>query len=160
MTAALQTYHNQASNVVSPSTPGVAEIRKMGPSQARETISELFAQGHEVLAYGLADAALTLYPQSEDVLVISALLAEVKREWDKAEQLLIRLIEVQGCTSTEAAWTQLIRVLRCQNKFGDAELVARHAIDRFTDSQQLHREAESLQIDRGVYDCAKIEKTP
>jgi len=124
--------------------PASLQLVKMTTTEIRQCIAAAFANGQESFAHGLADAALTLHPNSQDIVVIAALLAEVRQDWHRAEELLIQLIEIQGADSTEAAWVQLAKVLRCQGKDADAHAVVDFAITRFPTSAALLTEAQKM----------------
>lgn len=104
----------------------------------------LFQQGHTELATAVGEAAISVYPYSEDILVICALLAEVEQDWERAESLLIRLIEAQNGEAPAASWLHLLRVLRCQDKLAEAVAVADFAGDRYTHDESLQAEISSL----------------
>jgi hypothetical protein len=76
----------------------------------------------------LAAAGQSLYPESEDILAISALLAEIQQDWTSAEELLRKLVDTQGAAATPFTWRHLIRVLRCQCEPGQALQVAQQAM--------------------------------
>ena len=88
-------------------------VSQFTTAEIRQTLAELVAKDKMTLANALADAGLSLYPQSEDMLAISALLAEMQSDWANAEQLLEQLIHVQQQVSTPVTWRHLIRVQRC-----------------------------------------------
>jgi len=110
----------------------------------REAISVLFAQGRHELAAAVGEAAISLYPYSEDILVMCSLLAEVQEDWERAEKLLVRLIELQEAAAPTACWLHLLRVLRCQGKFADATLVAEFCATRYPEDKLLCDEIASL----------------
>jgi hypothetical protein len=91
-------------------------------------MADLVVADRTDLANALAAAGQSLYPDSEDILAISALLAEVQQDWTSAEDLLLKLIEVQGDAATPVTLRHLIRVLRCQCEPGQALQVAQQAI--------------------------------
>ncbi len=89
-------------------------VSRHSPADIRQSISELVARGNISLADALAEAGMSLYPQSEEILAIAALLAEVRQDWGTAATLLQHLIEVQGEEySPVSTWLHLVRVLRC-----------------------------------------------
>lgn len=107
LTQALLTQHETG--------PGAFEHAVAGSSASdiRQTIAELVKRDSMDLAEALSRAGLALYPHSEDILAISALLAETQADWARAQALLEKLIEVQDKATTAAAWYHLIRVQRC-----------------------------------------------
>lgn len=123
-------------------TPG--EVHRLSPSQIREAISTLVGQGKMDLATAISDAALALYPKSEDLLVIASLLCEVQQDWERAEQLLIELVEVQSPHTTAQTWINLARVARCQNHLDDAWVVLDFAATQFPNDLQIQTELASV----------------
>jgi hypothetical protein len=89
-------------------------VSRFQPDQIRQTIAELVEKNQLELADALSNAGLSLYPQSEDILAISALLAEMQQDWLTAGNLLEQLIEVQDGRTPVTTWQHWIRVLRCQ----------------------------------------------
>lgn len=120
------------------------EAPNLTAPRIREAIAVLFEQGRIELATAVSEAAIALYPYSEDVLVMCALLAEVNQNWAVAEQLLVRLIETQGNNAPADSWLHLVRVLRCQGKHQDAKLVCNFTAERFPEHADLRKEAEAL----------------
>ena len=90
------------------------EVSRYTPAEIREAISALVAEDRLNLAYPLGEAGLSLYPQSEDLLSINALLETLRQDWVKAEEYLRTLIAVQQEGATQFTWQMLVRVLRCQ----------------------------------------------
>ena len=72
------------------------QVSKFTAAEIRQTISSLVSGGHMDLADALSAAGLSLYPDSEDILAISALLSEIKLDWKSAEELLSHLMTVQA----------------------------------------------------------------
>jgi len=123
---------------------------RMAAPRIREAISVLFQQGRMELAIAVGEAAISVYPYSEDILVICALMAEVEQDWARAESLLIRLIEVQEGDAPAASWLHLLRVLRCQNKTADAVAVADFAGAKYDTDADLQAEIASLRAVTGT----------
>jgi len=134
----LQPVHGLANGAAIDQTPNLTAPR------IREAIAVLFQQGRIELATAVSEAAITLYPYSEDVLVMCALLAEVNQNWETAEQLLVRLIETQGNDAPAESWLHLVRVLRCQGKDEDANLICNFTSERFPEHKDLGKEAQEL----------------
>lgn len=133
-----------ASPLSAPLELTVGEVHRLSPAQIREAVSTMVAQGRMPLATAICEAALALNPDSEDLLVISCLLAEVLQDWARAEELLIQLVEVQSPNTTAQTWLHLARVARCQNKLDDAWVVLDFAASRFPDDQMIQEELESV----------------
>lgn len=121
------------------------EVSQFSAAEIRQTMADLVEANHVDLADALSAAGLSLYPESEDILAISALLAEIKQDWITAEQLLSQLLSQQGDQATSFTWRHLIRVLRCQCEPGKALQVAKQAMAAFPDDAILHDEFLALQ---------------
>lgn len=120
------------------------EISTMEPWEVRMAIADLVKQDKMDLAVAASESALALYPSSQDILVISALLAEVNQDWARAEQLLIHLLQVQGPEAPSDNWLHLVRTLRCQKKFDDVLLVIDHLFASFSKDEKVIAESEAL----------------
>jgi hypothetical protein len=135
--------------VISQSVSGqmltVREVSRFTAAEIRQTIAELVGADHISLADALSAAGLSLYPDSEDILGISALLSEIKQDWATAELLLTQLLTQQGDQATPFTWRHLIRVLRCQCEPGKALVVAKQAMSAYPDDVTLNDEFLALQ---------------
>jgi len=120
-------------------------VSQFTTAEIRQTLAELVAKDKLTLANALADAGLSLYPLSEDILAISALLAEMQSDWGTAEQLLEQLINVQQKVSTPVTWRHLIRVQRCHCEPGKALKSAEQAVNHHPFDADLAQELRDLQ---------------
>lgn len=154
MSSLTKTLLSQAAHSAMSLTGVVSEFT---PAEIRQTISDLVAQDKLNLANALSDAGLSLYPQSEEILAISALLAEVNNDWPQAEQLLLQLIAVQGSVTSPMAWRHLIRVQRCHCEPGLALASAEQATKAHPHDQDLAQELSDL---RSTMDNQTILPTP
>jgi hypothetical protein len=123
----------------------IREVSKFTAAEIRQTMADLVGNDRVDLADALSAAGLSLYPDSEDILAMSALLAEIKRDWTTAEQLLTQLMTQQGQNTTPFTWRHLIRVLRCQCEPSKALLMAKQAITAYPEDDILRDEFLSLQ---------------
>jgi len=121
------------------------QVSKFTAAEIRQTISSLVSGGHMDLADALSAAGLSLYPDSEDIVAISALLSEIKRDWKSAEELLSHLMTLQADAVRPVTWLHLIRVIRCQSEFGRALLKAKQAVATYPNERALQNEFLSLQ---------------
>ena len=121
------------------------QISKFSAQEIRQTVASLVRDGHMDLADALSAAGLSLYPDSEDILAISALLSEIKLDWKSAEELLSHLMTVQADKVKPMTWLHLIRVIRCQSEFGRALLKAKQAVASCPHDESLQDELLSLQ---------------
>ena len=120
-------------------------VSEFTPAEIRRTIADLVARNELPLANALSDAGISLYPKNEDILAISALLAEIQQDWIQAEQLLQQLIDVQQQLSTPFAWRHLIRVQRCHFEHSKALHSAMQAVTHHPHDSDLADELASLQ---------------
>ena len=142
MTALYQAMLSQAV----PSDPfSVGDVSQFSATEIRQTMSELVAANRLDLANALAAAGQSLYPESEDIIAMSALLAEMQQDWIGAEELLSKLVDLQGDAVTAFTWRHLIRVLRCQCEPGKAMQAARQALAQYPQDTLLIEELASLQ---------------
>jgi hypothetical protein len=104
------------------------DVSQFTAAEIRQTVADLVGANRIDLANALAAAGQSLHPESEDILAISALLAEIQQDWNGAQELLRQLIDTQGAQATPFTWRHLIRVLRCQCEPGKALQVAQQAL--------------------------------
>lgn len=128
------------------------EVSRFSPDEIRLAIAELVSQDRVALASALCDAGLSLYPESEDILAISALMAEMQQDWTSAQELLEKLIIVQNGVTQVATWQHLIRVLRCQCE----PLNALQAIDL---ALQMHPEHPVLLMEQASLQALVADNT-
>ena len=127
-----------------PEFPLNLELDTPSPVKVREWVAELFEQNHLSLAYALAEAGLALYPDSEDVLVIAALVSEVQQDWPRAVEILEHLIKVQSGNTPAEVWHHLARTLRCDGQHDRAHAVAAKALLQHPSSDELRQIAQEL----------------
>ena len=72
------------------------DVSKFSPMEIREAIQTLVTEGKDALANALGDAGLSLYPDSEDILAITGLLALMRQDWAYAVDLMEQLHQLQG----------------------------------------------------------------
>jgi tetratricopeptide (TPR) repeat protein len=123
----------------------VRDVSQFSAAEIRQTMADLVATDRIDLANALAAAGQSLYPESEDILSISALLAEIQQDWTAAEELLRKLVDTQGTATTSFTWRHLIRVLRCQCEPGKALQAAKQALSAYPDDALLNDEFLALQ---------------
>lgn len=138
-------YQAMLSQAVSGQMLSVRDVSQFSAAEIRQTMADLVAGNRIDLANALAAAGQSLYPESEDILAISALLAEIQQDWTGAEELLRKLAVAQGNAATPFTWRHLIRVLRCQCEPGKALRVAQQALLAHPTDTALHDEFMALQ---------------
>jgi tetratricopeptide (TPR) repeat protein len=117
------------------------------PVQVREWVADLFRQDRINLAIALAEAGLALYPDSEDVLVIAALVSEVQQDWTYSRQLLEHLIKIQAGNTPAEVWHHYARVLRCLGEPAQALRQVERGLRQHPHASDLKQLATELQQD-------------
>ena len=119
--------------------------RAYSPCELREAIASLVAADDVLLADALGAVALSAYPDSEDVLAICSLLAQMRQDWDESNRLLGHMISLNGMSATPAAWQHWIRSLVCAQDFENAERALLLGMAEHPGDVTLEREAEQFQ---------------
>jgi hypothetical protein len=120
------------------------EVSRFSPPQIREAIALVVEQDRLPLAAALSEAGLSLYPSSEDVLSITALLCAVQGDWAQVETRLRELLDLQGASATCFSWRLLVRSLRCQLEHLRAFEAVQQALTHFPTDADLLAEQASL----------------
>ena len=94
----------------------------------RFAAADLFRQGRVAEADLLIHDAMQHYPNSEDVLVMRALICETRQDWHAAAQALERLLALQGQHAPAESWCHWVRVLRCDGQLHKAFSIALEAL--------------------------------
>jgi hypothetical protein len=85
------------------------------------------------------------FPQSEDILVIRALVTQVRQDWPAASAALEKLICLQVHATQAVTWGQWVRVLRCMGDDTRAMTVAAQGLATHPNDAQLQQEFRALQ---------------
>ena len=133
------------------------EVSRFTAQEIREAIADLVIQGRMDLAGALGDAGISLYPDSEDMLAMSALLAESRQDWTAAEEMLAKLLLKQGAAAPVASWQHYIRVLRCLCEWQSALMITERALEFFPGDAALLSELYSLKAQIG--DAQALQST-
>lgn len=127
-----------------------AEVSRFTPTDIRVAIQALMAEDRFALAYALGDAGLALYPESEDMVAVTSLLAVIAQDWPQAIDLLRQLIDMQHGQSTVFTHAMLIRSLRCNLEYAAAFEAARDGLALFPDHPELLKEYDALAAAMGL----------
>ena len=138
-------YQAMLSQAITGQLLSARDVSQFSAAEIRQTMADLVATDRVDLANALAAAGQSLYPESEDILAMSALLTEIQQDWNHAEELLRKLVQVQGDAATPFTWRHLIRVLRCQCEPGKAMQAAQQALAQHPHDELLQQELVSLQ---------------
>ena len=126
------------------------EVSRFSPSDIRVAIQALLGEDRIGLAYALGDAGLALYPDSEDILAVTSLLAVMAQDWPQAIDLLRQLMEMQNGQATVFTHAMLIRSLRCNLEFAAGFEAARDALALFPEHPELIKEYQALAAAMGL----------
>lgn len=127
------------STLVNSVTPAVS------PAGIRQSIADLVAQNRLSEADALSEQALHGFPQSEDILIIRALVTQVRQDWRAASNALENLIALQGHAAQAVTWGQWVRVLRCAGNDVRAMTVAAQGLATHPHHPELQEEFNALQ---------------
>ena len=116
------------------------DVSRFKPAEIREAIQTLVTEGKDGLAIALGDAGLSLYPDSEDILAITGLLALMRQEWSLAVELMDQLREVQQDKTPPFTYVMLVRALRCNLDPVRALEVVNEGLAKYPDQIELAAE--------------------
>jgi hypothetical protein len=119
--------------------------QELSPAKIRQSIADLVGQNRLVDADLLSNEALQRFPQSEDILVIRALVTQVRLDWPAASAALEKLIHLQGHAAQAVTWGQWVRVLRCQGDDARAMIAAAQGLASHPQDKLLLEELHELQ---------------
>lgn len=117
----------------------------LSPTKIRQSIADLVGQNRLTEADALSFEAMQRFPQSEDILVIRALVTQVRHDWPAASAALEKLIALQGHATQAVTWGQWVRVLRCTGDDSRAMTAAAQGLATHPQNPQLQEEFDSLQ---------------
>ncbi len=126
------------STQIPPSVKTLAE--RSTPAEIRLDIQKLLQQDQMELAQALGDAGLSLYPKSEDMLGICALLAMSRSDWEEAIGLLTELQSLQGDHTPATTYWLMARCCRCLGDDEAAALALEDGLYRHPNSAELQAE--------------------
>jgi uncharacterized protein HemY len=121
------------------------DVSKFSPMEIREAIQSLVTEGKDSLANALGDAGLSLYPESEDILAITGLLALMRQDWPYAVDLMEQLHQLQGENTPAFTYVMLVRALRCNLEPVRAAHICGQALKQYPG--QIELVAESLLLE-------------
>lgn len=127
-----------------------SEVSRFSPADIRVAIQALLGEDRIGLAYALGDAGLALYPDSEDILAVTSLLAVMAQDWPQAVDLIRQLMEMQEGRATVFTHAMLIRSLRCNLEYAAGFEAARDALALFPEHPELIKEYQELAAAMGL----------
>ncbi len=117
--------------VISPPMFMAEDIDRFSAAEVRQAICAWVGESRMDMADALVAAGLAMYPNSEDILAMGALVAEVNQDWAQAQDCLERLVAIQGDAVSAEVLHHLTRVLRCRGAYFHAFIHAEKSILRF-----------------------------
>lgn len=114
------------------------------PVAIRLAAAQMVAGNQTAQAVALVSAGLSTHPDSEDLLVMRALISEMRHDWDDAIEAIERLLRVQGHSAPAETWCHWVRALRCGGQWRRALEVATQALDLFSSHPMLISEWQTL----------------
>jgi len=126
------------------------ELSRFSPEDFRLGVQWLVAEKEHNLAQALAEAGLSLFPHSEDILAISGLLAMTREDWSLAIELLQDLIDVQKDQVQPMTYQMLARSLACNLDLAEAHAVLDHALSLWPEDKVLQEEKDTLILSSSV----------
>lgn len=128
----------------------VKEVSRFTPIDFRLGIQWLVTQDKPDLAQALAEAGLSLFPESEDILAISGLLSMSRQDWCLAVELLQDLIAVQQERVQPMTFQMLARALACNLDLAEAHQVLDKALQYWPQDQTLLAEKLAMSASQDV----------
>jgi hypothetical protein len=119
--------------------------QELSPAKIRQSIADLVGQNRLTEADLLSQEAMQRFPQSEDILVIRALVSQVRQDWPAASAALEKLIGLQGHAAQAVNWGQWVRVLRCMGDDARAMTAATQGLANHPQDPQLLAEFNAMQ---------------
>lgn len=129
--------------------------QELSPTKIRQYIADLVGDNRLEEADNLSLESLKRFPRSEDILVIRALVCQIRQDWPAASTVLENLIHIQGHASPAANWTQWVRVLRCMGESERAMSAAAQGLATYPQDGALQEAFLSLQ-QAGIQPALKI----
>jgi uncharacterized protein HemY len=128
----------------------VKEVSRFTPIDFRLGIQWLVTQDKPDLAQALAEAGLSLFPESEDILAISGLLSMSRQDWCLAVELLQDLIAVQQERVQPMTFQMLARALACNLDLAEAHQVLDKALQYWPQDPTLLAEKLAMSASQDV----------
>lgn len=127
----------------------------LSPTKIRQSIADLVGQNRLAEADTLSHEALARFPKSEDILVIRALVTQVRQDWPAASTALEQLVNLQNHAAPAATWGQWVRVLRCLGDDVRAMTVAAQGLATHPNDPALREAFSALQL-VGIQPALKV----
>ncbi|MDH4376357.1 MAG: hypothetical protein QE494_08665 [Ramlibacter sp.] len=120
------------------------QVADLTPAEVREAMAFWVGRERLDIAQVLVDAGMLQFPQSPDILAVGALLAEIQQDWDRAQNCLQALMDLQGDAATAESHLHLVRVMRCRAAYFSAWRHSLAALQAHPDHEGLQQEFDEL----------------
>ncbi len=122
-------------------------IKRFSPEEIHLTIKNLLGDPqHHDLARALGDAGLAIYPESEELLVINAMMAMLRQDWDQVFEHMKPLMTLRGERTSAATYRIMVQALIKRLDYSSAYSVLTEALARYpADEQMQSMQAQLLQ---------------
>lgn len=120
------------------------KVSRFTPADFRTGIQWLLVHDKVELAQALADAGLSLHPDSEDVLAIAGLLAAAQQDWPLTIELLQDLRKVQQDQVQPMTYQMLARALFCNMELPQARWVLEEGLRAWPADPSLLQELRGM----------------
>jgi uncharacterized protein HemY len=125
----------------------MTQVSRFTPTDFRTGIQWLLSEDKIALAQALADAGLSLHPESEDVLAVAGLLAAAQQDWPLAIELLKDLRAIQGDSTQPMTYQMLARAQYCNLDVPQARQTLDEGLMAWPSNPLLLGELEAMQAD-------------
>ena len=113
-------------------------IKRFEPEEIRQTIHDLLClPEHADIARALGEAGLTIYPESEDVLAINALMAMIRQEWKQVLEYTQTLLSVRSDKTSADVCLMMAKALASRLNYQNALNVLTEALSKFPDNESM-----------------------
>ena len=137
-------YQAMLSQTVAGQMLNMRDVSQFSAAEIRQTMADLVAADRMDLASALAAAGQSLYPESEDILAISGLLAITREDWSLAVEILQDLVSVQNDRVQPMTYQMLARALACNLDVAEAHQVLETALQKWPNDVTLIQERNAM----------------
>jgi hypothetical protein len=115
-----------------------ALVKRFEPEEICSTIKTLLAEPqHQDLARALGDAGLAIYPASEEMLVVNAMMAMLRQDLDTVFEHMKPLLTVRGERTTAVSYRILVQALMKRLDYSSAYTVLSEALSRYPEDEAM-----------------------
>lgn len=123
---------------------GSQPLNSPTPRDIRMSAAAMVARDQIAEARTMVTNGLIQHPDSEDLLVMQALISEMGHDWATASRSLENLVRIQGRNVAAETWCHWVRVLRCLGDWNKATAVAKLGLAQYPEHGMLLSEWQTL----------------